>query len=107
MKYIYLIDYYNPLRNNGLNSYVTQLTKQITKNKNIQLHIIWANTPFSSEIKTEIIENVEHIYLPFDIAFQNKINENDYKLTVFLTEKTKNQPNVIFHFNWINHGTFV
>lgn len=106
MKHIYLIDYYNPLQNNGLNSYVAQLTKQITKNRNIQLHIIWANAPFSSEIKTEIIEKVEHIYLPFDIAFQNKINENDHKLAVFLTEKSKKQSNVIFHFNWINHGAF-
>lgn len=104
--HLYLIDYFNPLQNNGLNSYITQLTRKLVLQKDIQLHIIWANALFSSEIKAKIIESVEHIHFPFDIALQNKTNENDYKLTVFLAEKTKNQKNVIFHFNWINHGAF-
>lgn len=103
---LYLIDYHNPLQNNGLCSYVVQLTKKFISQKDIQLHIIWASAPFSSEIKTKTIENVEHIHLPFDIALQNQTNENDHKLTVFLAEKNKNQKNVIFHFNWINHGAF-
>ena len=63
------------MQNNGLNSYITQLTRKLVLQKDIQLHIIWANTLFSSEIKTKIIESVEHIHFPFDIALQNKTNK--------------------------------
>lgn len=104
--HIYLIDYHNLLQNNGLCSYVTQLTKQIVLQKNIQLHIIWANSPVSSKINFETIDNIEHIYLPYDLVFGGKTGDKDVETALFLKEKTGKQKNVIFHFNWINHGAF-
>ena len=82
--HLYLIDYFNPLFCNGLNSYITQLTRKLVLQKDIQLHIIWANTLFSSEIKTKIIESVEHIHFPFDIALQIKPINYIKKINIWL-----------------------
>ena len=104
--HIYLIDYYNPLKNNGLNSYVTQLTKQLKKTEGVVLHLIWVKVAFVTTIKTEMLDAVEHIYLPCDLVSASAINEQENKIGLFLQEKTKGQEKVVFHFNWINQAPF-
>ena len=106
MIHIYLIDYHNPLQNNGLNSYVTQLTKQLKKTEGVVLHLIWVKVAFVTTIKTEMLDAVEHIYLPCDLVSASAINEQENKIGLFLQEKTKGQEKVVFHFNWINQAPF-
>lgn len=103
-RHIYLIDYYNPLQDNGLNSYVTQLTNYLKSTDNIQLHIIWTKTPFVPFIKMEEKDAIEHIYIPHDLVFNNKIGVNDHNIAKLLANKTKEQSSAVFHFNWINHA---
>ncbi|GIM53141.1 hypothetical protein CAPN004_21710 [Capnocytophaga cynodegmi] len=103
---IYFVDYYNPAQNLGVNSYVTQLTKGISKYPNINIFIVLVEATHNKEIKEESSNGVDQIYIPYDLYANKRIGENDEKAIQFFIEKTKNQSNIIFHFNWMYHTPF-
>lgn len=103
---IYLIDYYNPVQNLGVNSYVTQLTKEIIKYSKINVSIILVDATNNKDIRSETSNGITKIYFPFDLYTNGEIGKDDEKALQFLLEITKNQNNIIFHFNWMGHTPF-
>lgn len=104
---IYLVDYYNPTQNLGVNSYITQLKKEIIKYPNIKISIVLVDTGKSEKIEIEISENsIDQICIPYDLCANGRIGDNDERALQFFIEKTKNQSNIIFHFNWMYHTPF-
>lgn len=105
MKNIYLIDYYNPIQNNGLNSYIAQLSNALSSSNDIALSIVWMNANIYAEITEELKDNINHIFIPFDINTPNNI-DLDRTFIDFIKNHCKGKSNIIFHFNWINHSSF-
>lgn len=103
---IYLVDYKNPLNNTGLNSYVSILKTYLPKENHINVHFIWVNSEEYTQETIKIIEEVEHIHIPYDITNKGKIHTIGNRALNFITEAVKKKDNIIFHFNWINHTPF-
>ncbi|MGE9314217.1 glycosyltransferase [Niabella sp. CJ426] len=51
-------------------------------------------------------QNVKHIYVPKDLCIPNDTGKFDEEAAKFITMELQEVKNVIFHFNWINHGLF-
>lgn len=105
-KKLYIIDYYNPLNNTGLNSYIKELKNQIIENNDFLLNIIYVNSNVHNCETIEFIEGIKYIYFPYDITYMWEINEESYKALKFIVEENKETIDIIFHFNWINHAPF-
>lgn len=106
MMNIYIVDYYTVIKRNGLNTYVTQLQEQLSKQPGINLNFVWTDSTVSKTIEKKMVAGVTHYYLPGHIAAWNDPNRFDQKAADYLAQETAGKENIIFHFNWVNHCPF-
>lgn len=100
---LYLIDYDNEQKNNGLNTYVNQLVNGIVSNPIIKLHYVWVNSLKYKEFTKELAENIFHLHMPNITNSQAEPNAFDIKVAAILAEDMQGKENIVVHFNWINH----
>jgi glycosyltransferase involved in cell wall biosynthesis len=104
---LYIIDYFDLFKLNGLTTYLNQFIKYLPDNK-ITLHYIWVKSaPAYKEIRKEVKnKNITHLYFPEDINVPGVDKAKDLSCANFIALDSLNKKNIIFHFNWINHCGF-
>jgi glycosyltransferase involved in cell wall biosynthesis len=100
---LYIVDYHSASKDNGLNTYVNQLTKGIIRKQGIKLHYIWINSTKDTDFEKNVEGNVTHYHIQKQITFYNDDFNYELQLVDFLAQEMAGQRNVIVHFNWINH----
>lgn len=100
---LYLIDYDQEQKNNGLNTYVYELASGLMTNPIIKLHYVWVNSLKHKVFAKELVENVYHLHMPNITNCPTEPNAFDVKLAAILAEDMQGKENIVVHFNWINH----
>lgn len=107
---LYIVDYYNLFKSNGLTAYVNQLTESLPKAK-VRLHYVWIKSnPEINALSSEVTdEGITHLYVPGDINIPGNNNPSlslDTAASDFIAANAEGKEQVIIHFNWINHTVF-
>lgn len=107
---LYIVDYYNLFKSNGLTTYVNQLTGSLPKAK-VRLHYVWIKSnPEINALSSEVTaEGVTHLYVPGDINVPGNNNPSlslDTAASDFIAANAEGKEHIIIHFNWINHTAF-
>ena len=101
---LFFIDYYSQ-DNGGLSTYVKELTSRLNLVKEINLTMILVKASHCRYIEFQKIDQRNCYLIPHDISsLPNTIN--DVGLADYLNNEIGSQPNILFHFNWINHAPF-
>ncbi len=104
---LYLFDYFDIGRANGLSTYVHELSKGLKQHPNIKLHYVWINSQEEHpHLEKEVKKAAVHYYIPKQIVDLKDHSGYDLTVTDFLAKDMQNQEHVIVHFNWINHCIF-
>ena len=100
---IFIVDNYNLQQDNGLNTYVTQLTNGLKEKSDIQLHFVWINYPGISAIEFVTNHHSIEIKIPKFSGSSNSINIYEHSIASAIASRARGLKNCIVHFNWINH----
>lgn len=106
MTNIYIVDYYDFNKQNGLSTYVDQLHKGLAKQDGITLNFILVNSTAYKVFEKETIKNITYYHLPNHIGVPNDRTEFDAKAATYLAAEMTGKENIVVHFNWINHSPF-
>lgn len=99
---LYIIDYFKEKKDNGLNTYVSELGKALEQMSDIFLTYVWVNSK-DTERRKERIDGTTHIFVPrFPRPADNRTSF-DVHLANLLAGDIGNKENVLVHLNWINH----
>lgn len=101
---LFFIDYYSQ-DNGGLTTYVKELTSRLRIVKEINLTMILVKATHCRYIEFQKIDQRNCYLIPHDISSLHNTT-NDVGLADYLKSEIGSQPNVLFHFNWINHAPF-
>lgn len=102
---LFIVDYFDLHKRNGLATYVSHLSKHLRKNKQVKLSFIWINSKPESGFNVSKTENWQY-YIPGEVGSVMGNETFSKKAAAFLATQLKKKKNVIFHFNWINHCAF-
>jgi len=104
---IYLFDYFDIGRANGLSTYVRELSRGLKQRSDIQLHYVWIHSQSEHRVlEKEGKEGAIHYYIPKHISDMKDHSGYDLEVADFLAKDMRKQAQVIVHFNWINHCVF-
>ncbi len=103
---VYFIDYYRPGYVNGITTYIEILTQSFSKVQHMTLYVVYvAALAKSKRILSEKKNEINYIYIPFDLAEEGVCNANDDVFASFMA-KQQHDEDVILHLNWMNHASF-
>lgn len=104
---LFIVDYYDLLKQNGLSTYITQLSKALSVNPDINVNYILFNSEkdFKGLTHVQSEKGKSIIYIPFDIGAKTK-SELEENAACFIKNAVGDLKNIIFHFNWINQCAF-
>ncbi|KAA8474327.1 glycosyltransferase involved in cell wall biosynthesis [Arcticibacter tournemirensis] len=98
---VYLIDYFREVKDNGLNTYITQLGNGLEINGGIDLTYVWTNSKYL-DLKIEYLASARELHIP-TFSTQDRGYNADGFLSNVLINDMKTKTNIIVHLNWINH----
>lgn len=100
---LYLLDYDKEEKNNGLNTYITELGAGLMNAADIQVNYVWLNAVKHKTITKEKVGTATHLYIPS--LKQPKVSpaDCDFMLAGIIAADMLDKENVLVHFNWINH----
>lgn len=101
---LFFIDYYSQ-DNGGLTTYVKELTSRLRTVKEINLTMILVKATHCRYIEFRKVDQRNCYLIPHDISSLHNTN-NDVGLADYLKNEIGSLPNILFHFNWINHAPF-
>jgi len=108
MIHLFIVDYYDPNKSNGLSTYITELSQSLSGIPEINLGYILLKSEKNGKVMTcdRMEKGQLMIHIPGDIG-RNGINgEYDREVADFIAKITDELEKVVVHFNWINHCTF-
>ncbi|WP_312748041.1 glycosyltransferase [Sphingobacterium multivorum] len=101
---ICFVDYFG-LKTNGINTYREILLMSLQNYSTIHLSVIFLKASDVKIIKKEKMGSIDYYFIEHDIA-STLHSKYDLKIVEFLKKQFGNKKNLIFHFNWVNHGKF-
>ncbi|MBX3255005.1 MAG: glycosyltransferase [Chitinophagaceae bacterium] len=102
---LYMFDYFGK-RDNGLATYVSELSVNLSRYSKIRVNLVWLRSKTSVLIEKAIDQNILNFYVPYDIGSPNQPVNNDEELIKLIKNSFAKRSGIILHFNWINHLMF-
>jgi|GEM_PF-910732 len=105
--HLYIIDYFNLYKQNGLTAYVSELTGNLKNHPQIKLNYVWIKSDAKyQQFEKTCLDGNMHYYIPDHVGIVNEPGGYDQQVAAYLAQEISDE-NVVFHINWINHCPFI